>query len=190
MAARPDSPPETAAELGGVANSGATTVLEFLGLLDNVDCVVNANVLLYLGERAETERTVDYIIRAVVEGQDATCSRLYLDRLAFYHAVSRAYASGASSLARTRELIVEQVVATRAENGSWGNELLTALAGCTLLNFGLHEPSLTRGVEYLLETQREDGSWRRIAMFPGPEPYYGSEELTTALCVELLARYG
>ena len=29
----------------------------------------------------------------------------------------------------------------------------------------------------------------RSALYLGPAPYYGSEELTTALCVEALARY-
>ena len=47
---------------------------------------------------------------------------------------------------------------------------------------------------WLVARQQEDGGWRRLAYYQGPAPptptayYFGSRELTTALCLEALAR--
>jgi hypothetical protein len=188
VAARTDSPPELAAEIQRLVNPQVALVLSFTGVLDNIDCAVNANVLLYLGEIAQTEQAVAYLIDVVRAEREAACSHYYLDRLSFYYMLSRAFAHGAVSLAETRNAVVDRVLSTQAEDGAWGNELLTALAACTLLNFGQAGPPLDRGIESLLRLQRDDGSWRRVPMFLGRDPYYGSEALTTALCVEALAR--
>jgi hypothetical protein len=42
----------------------------------------------------------------------------------------------------------------------------------------------------IIQTQSPDGSWDPVAFFkqPSPEVYYGSRELTTALCLEALAK--
>lgn len=189
MAIRANSPPELVGEIQRLINAGVTLVLSFTGALDNIDCAVNANVLLYLGEIAQTKQAVDFLIRVVLKEQEAACSRYYLQRLSFYYMLSRAFANGASSLAETSNPVIQRIISTQAGDGSWGDELLTALAACTLLNFGNRGPGVARAIDYLLQVQREDGAWRRIPMFLGPAPYYGSEDLTTALCVELLARY-
>jgi hypothetical protein len=188
MAARQDSPAEFVAEIQNIVSRSTALVLAFTPVLDNLDSAVNANVLLYLGENAETKCALEYIIQAARDEHTAPSSQYYLDRLSFYYMLSRAYKHSVSALGATREKILERVVLSQAEDGSWGNELLTALAVCTLLNFGESGVALGRGVEYLLQTQLDDGSWRRVAMYAGREPYYGSEELTTALAVQALAR--
>jgi hypothetical protein len=43
----------------------------------------------------------------------------------------------------------------------------------------------------IIQMQNPDGSWNPVAFFKQPAPiqvYYGSKELTTALCVEALAK--
>jgi hypothetical protein len=107
--------------------------------------------------------------------------------MSLYYAISRAYAHSTSSLSRVREAIIEKVLQSSRDDGSFGNELATACAVCSLVNFeydGL--TSLRDAARYLERQQREDGSWRRVAMFHGSGVYYGSEELTTALCLEAL----
>lgn len=189
FAPRANTPPESVGEIQSLVNASAPLILSFLGELDDIDCAVNANVILYLGEIAQTKQALDYLIKLVLDEQQGTCSRYYLHPLSFYYMLSRAYANSASSLRVTADPIKSRVFSAQADEGSWGNELLTALAGCTLLNFASRGAGLDRAIEYLIRSQRDDGSWRRIPMFLGRSAYYGSEDLTTALCVELLARY-
>lgn len=188
MAVRANAPADFVSEMEELVDRGAALILAFKGVLDTVDCVVNANVVLDLGESAETKPAIDYLIRIVSEEKQAECSPYYFDPLSFYYMVSRAFANGVKALGETRERIVERVISSQGADGSWGNALLTALAVCTLLNFANRGPGLERGIEYLMQIQRQDGSWEKIAMFLGREPYYGSEDLTTALCVQALQR--
>lgn len=189
LAVRKDSPAALVGEIETLVSARMSLVWAFTRVLDNVDCAVNANVLLYLGESAETRDALEYLIKGVMQEETAPCTQFYLDHLSFYYMLSRAYAHGVSALGVTQERILERVLSTQAGDGSCGNELLTALAACTLLNFGQRGIALARAIDYLLRTQQGDGSWRRIAMFSGREPYYGSEALTTGLCVEAIARW-
>lgn len=156
---------------------------------NDIDCVVNANVLLYLGENADIRETCQYLDKTVLDSQEGSCSPYYPDRLALYYMLSRAYFNGASCLHTSRDSIVERVISIQKDDGSFGNELSTALAACTLLNFNDHGSSVLEAIEYILSTQAKDGSWSRAVFYLNPVSYYGSEELTTALCIEALARY-
>ena len=69
------------------------------------------------------------------------------------------------------------------------------MAISTLVNCGLTRIDVQeRAAQWLVAAQREDGSWPARAFYAGPEPpavhayYWGSEELTTAMCLEALAR--
>ncbi|MBN2542067.1 hypothetical protein JXI42_04310 [bacterium] len=166
------------------------------GQKNDLDCVVNANVLLFLGDREETIPVCEYLNEIIIEGNMNDCFRYYLDDMAFYYMVSRAYFNGASCLEESREDLIEQVVKRQLENGSFGDELQTAFALCALLNCDYKEHQvLDEAVVYLLDTQDTTGSWRKIAFFTGlehPAPqtvWWGSEEMTTAICVEALARF-
>jgi hypothetical protein len=164
-------------------------VMSLSGALDNIDCAVNANVLLYLGECSATQASIEYLIETVLEDHVQTCSTYYLHPLCFYYFLSRAFANGVRSLEKTRAAITARLESALIHSGSFGNPLFTALAGCTLLNFGEMTSSVQRVVQFLLQSQNPDGSWARHAMFLGPAPYYGSEELTTALCIEALTGF-
>ena len=156
-------------------------------LENDVDSVVNANVVLYLGDRDETKSACRYLIDTIRSGCESDSHRYYLDDTTLYYAVSRAYAHGTSSLSGARDAIIERVLLLGKDDGSFGDELATACAVCSLANFGYD--GLTRlkdALRYLEGRQRADGSWRRVAMFQQPGMYYGSEELTTALCLEAL----
>lgn len=189
LAVRPNLPSQFVKPLRRVSNPEPELVLSLSGTLDTIDCAVNANVLLYLGERAATQPAADYLIETVVDDRVHARSTYYLHSLSFYYLLSRAYANGVACLGKTQATLVKRLAAAQADSGSFGNPLLTALAACTLLNIGAASSALERAVRYLLQCQNADGSWARHAMFLGPAPYYGSEELTTALCVEALLRY-
>ena len=153
----------------------------------DIDSVVNANVVFYLGDRDETRGACRYLIDTIESDREGDSYRYYLDDMILYYAVSRAYARGASSLGGAKEAIVEKVLRRSEDDGSFGDELATACAVCSLVDFeyeGIRR--LRDAARYLEEHQSADGSWRRIAMFCQPGRYYGSEELTTALCLEAL----
>jgi hypothetical protein len=154
---------------------------------NDVDSVVNANVVLYLGDRGETKSACRYLIDTIKGGCVSDSYRHYLDDMSLYYAVSRAYAHGTSSLREAREALIEKVLQFSRDDGSFGNELATACAMCSLANFGYDGVTrLGAAARYLEERQRVDGSWRRVGMYNQPGVCYGSEELTTALCLEAL----
>jgi hypothetical protein len=189
LAPRTTVPPEMTQAISRLV--GAETLLAILlsGTMNDVDCAVNANVLLYLGQGEEARGAVEYLIGVVLDDREQECNHFYPDPLAFYYMLSRAYFNGISALAPTLRPVLDKLLPQQESDGSFGDMLRTALAACTLLNFDQRATALCRAVEQLLAAQRKDGSWPRLALFLGLAPYYGSEELTTALCVEALSRY-
>ena len=154
---------------------------------NDIDSVVNANVVFYLGDRDETRSACRYLIDTIESGRESDSYRHYLDDMTLYYALSRAFAHGALSLRGARATIVEKILRRSRENGSFGDELATACAVCSLANLEYDGVArLREAARYLEEQQSTDGSWRRAAMYFQPGRYYGSEELTTAICLEAL----
>ena len=180
--------PELKKEISRWTKARSIPFFSITGTLDNVDHAVNANVLLYLGECKETQPVIDYVKQNLAERAFPGTS-YYADGLVFYYLVSRAYHNGVISLQETRNAILPNLLTRKKSNGSFGSELLTALAICTALNFHEARRHFDDSISYLLRAQRENGSWKKSPCWLGPAPYYGSEELTTAFCVEALARY-
>lgn len=52
----------------------------------HVDCVVNANVLLYLGETSDTRHAIKYLNNIILNNEESDCSQHYIDRLSILHA--------------------------------------------------------------------------------------------------------
>jgi hypothetical protein len=78
------------------------------------------------------------------------------------------------------------------EDGSLGDELATAFGVCTMLNFEVPpDSSMGAAVAYLVCRQRVTGSWPISAFYAARKDgvWWGSEEMTTAICLEALARY-
>jgi hypothetical protein len=154
---------------------------------NDIDSVVNANVVFYLGDRDETRSACRYLIDTIESGRESDSYRHYLDNMTLYYAVSRAFAHGAQSLRGARKAIIEKILRRSRENGSFGGELATACAVCSLANLEYDGVARLRDAARYLEGQQDaDGSWRRAAMYFQPGRYYGSEELTTAICLEAL----
>ena len=189
VAPRPSTPPELRQKMGRLVSPESLLRLMAAGALHEIDGVVNANVVLYLGAGEHTRAAVDYLVDVVQRNQETDCSKYYPDPLAFYYMLSRACFSGVTSLDKTREVVLERIIATRGSRGAFGTALAAALAACSLINFDHWASPLPATMAYIERSQRENGSWRKSPLYLGPAPYYGSEELTTALCVEALGRY-
>jgi cytochrome P450 len=166
------------------------------GERNDVDSVVNANVLLYLGPRSETRIVCDYLNRLVLWDREANSFWYYPDNFALYYAMSRAFFNGVCELGKAAEAILDKVLVRQQDDGSFGSDINTAYAACTMLNFGLSDHlALDRAVRHMLSRQEPDGAWSLVAACTGPEPpepasvWWGSKELTTAFSLEALARY-
>lgn len=54
----------------------------------DVDAVVNANVLYYLGEQEATQPIIDHLLRVIAEGREADCDKWYRDSFVVYYFLS------------------------------------------------------------------------------------------------------
>jgi hypothetical protein len=161
---------------------------------DDVDGVVNANVLQYLGDGPHAPAVVDYLVGIVRRGEEDRCDKWYRSPLVFHYALSRCAGAGVGGVAEVGSTAVERIVAAQDESGRIGDGPLdTALAACALRNWNAGGPARARATAYCLAEQSEDGSWPAQPLyFGGPRgepaiPRWGSAELTTALCVEALS---
>ena len=149
---------------------------------DDVDPVVNANVVLYLGERAETRAAIEFVIHAVLA--DATPFSIYYgDPLALYYAAARAFRHAAPALGVLREPILERITRLSAARDAL-TPLQAAFAASALLTFTPKAPLVRELLRIVRSRQREDGGWDAYAFYA----VWGSEEVTTGFCLEALAR--
>lgn len=160
---------------------------------DDIDSVVNANILTYLGEQEVTKPIVTWIYEILETHSEVSTDKWYLSPFPFYYAVSRAYHNGAHSLEGTGDTILERLTEVSDSSGRIGNNVLeTALSCCTLLNLKKDSPLVAKGIAYILSQQQANGSWPSEPFyFGGPKKFnsWGSAELTTGFCLEALQRY-
>ncbi|HLC99386.1 MAG TPA: hypothetical protein VJC11_00295, partial [Patescibacteria group bacterium] len=147
---------------------------------NDVDCVVNANVLLYL--KQNDERVCSYINKSLQES--SSCSPYYPNAFALPYAATRAQKNGITCFQESQQIVVSQILKEQRPDGSFGDSFSTALALNTLLNVQYGGPELFRAAKHLITAQRPNGSWDRSPFFTGYGLYFGSEELTTALALE------
>jgi hypothetical protein len=155
-----------------------------------IDAVVNANVLLYVGESPETAAAVEYVASVVAGGLGADATIYYTNPLSLAYAVARAQRHGVSSFGRQSAGLARAIEAHWRVGGQSASPLTAALAGSALLTLAPESHVAAAAVGRLLETQRSDGSWPREVFYRGPEEFWGSDELTTGLCLEVLGRWG
>ena len=158
--------------------------------LNDIDSVVNANVLLYLGNRPETQAATQYLIEIVRANRETDSYWYYLDNMALYYAISRAYFHGITGFQVIRELLLEKVLKAAPKD-----PLNQAMALASLQNLEYSDKKvLNEKAGDLIAQQQANGSWRREPFYTGPEPpipnsvWFGSEAITTSFCVEALAR--
>jgi hypothetical protein len=167
--------------LAGASNSG------------DVDGIVNANVLFYLGDIPETRPLVSYLTNVLRNGEEVVCDKWYHSLYTFCYAVSRCCSKEIPGLEEARERIIQRITEELSRNDS--EELGPtdlALAACALMNCQSSPILLEEAICKLISAQHESGEWSARwfydAGFDTP-PRYGSEELTTGFCLEALIRF-
>ena len=161
---------------------------------DDIDSVVNANVLLYLGERSETKPVVRYLLDVAERGLEAETDRWYRSVPAFYYALARCFSAGISELGDARGAMERGVRAIMNDDGSiGGNALQTSLAACALSMFGSTSSMRDSATGFLIGCQMADGGWETHPFYydgrPVPEITWGSRSVTTGFALEALLRH-
>lgn len=152
-------------------------------VLDDVDPVVNANVVRYLGEQEMTSRAIGWLLSLIAGTVSPGYSLYYSSPLALYHAIARAFGAGCRSLGTATAGIMAAL--GRIDPRPLAS-LELALVAATRLTLAPGDATGIAAVHALLERQRNDGSWERHALYGGPFEYWGSEELTTAVALDAL----
>lgn len=156
----------------------------------DVDAVVNANILFYLGDVPETQAAIHWLIQLIREEREHDCDKWYRNVFSVYYFIARNLHRGIAALEPVRQPIIDRIHAQAKPDGRIGETVLdTALAACTLQYLGDEGPQRSAALQYLVSAQQPDGSWPRYRFYyGGPKKLtgYGSEELTTAICLEAL----
>lgn len=159
----------------------------------DVDAVVNANALSYVGLDKRTTTVVEWINRILSEQTEKDCDKWYHNLSTIHYFFSRIYRPHDARLEMTRQLIRKRVLGRFSQSGIMeGHPMDTALAVSTLLNVDCAEDIPQASIGYLMASQRLDGSWpRKVVYYGGPRKAvgWGSEELTTAFCIEAISRF-
>lgn len=156
----------------------------------DVDTVVNANILSYLGVRGETESILPHLVGVIRNSNEGDCDSWYRNIFTVYYFISKSYNSDLSDWNILKELIVQRIILRRRKDGGFGDSTLdTALAISTLNNLRIDTLDLQKDYKYIMDSQNEGGGWnKRVFYYGGPKKLsgFGSEELTTAFCLEAL----
>ncbi len=162
--------------------------------MDIYDAVVNADILYANSLRNRNpEGVVKYL-------NNITKSKAFLNGTIFYpspyvysYVITKAYSEGGvKDLQPSISTLKRYMLSTQKPDGSWGNDLDSALATAALLNIGYEGKSIDKAIKHIIGEQHENGSWDAYAFYSGPvfDPsYFGSPELTTSFNVEALIKY-
>jgi len=153
--------------------------------LRDVDAVVNANVVIYLGICEETRPAIEHMLAVLRANREMISTIWYGSRFTVWYFFSQALHEIAPEAG---EMIVPRIEATAPVNS-----LELAVAASTLLLW-----NRVPDVGPLIEAQLPSGAWPRVGFYhmghrqldsqPKP-PWWGSEALTTVFAVEALTRY-
>lgn len=159
----------------------------------DIDTVVNLNALLLFGVAHEK---IDSVCKFELEQVESDAFRrgtvYYSSPLMFAHAFSRAYREGeVTCLESAVPKIRDAILSIQNQDGSWGNDLETAFGAVTLINLGYHGEALEHAIKVLMARQSSDGGWALAPAYRGAVAplNYGARTVTTAVCIEALAKY-
>lgn len=148
----------------------------------DVDAVVNANVVIYLGDCEETRPAIEHMLEVLRANREMKSTKWYESRFTVWYFFSHAL----------REIAPEagNMIVPRVKAAAPSNALELAVATSTLLLW-----DRAPDVQPLIESQLPSGAWPRAGFYhygiqnsqPTP-PWWGSEALTTVFAVEALSR--
>jgi hypothetical protein len=152
---------------------------------------VNANILFYLALAGRpTESPARHLAEFAQQRRLSGLSGSALSDPPVLYMLMRAFRHGpVPGLARLAPRVAESLLARQRADGGFGHELDTALSVTALIDAGHRGANLDATARWLLARQLPHGGWPARTLFCDFLPtYYGSEELTTAICAEALTK--
>lgn len=160
---------------------------------NDVDAVVNANVLFYLGRSTQTEPVVGWLLKLLDENAEMDSDKWYDRPHLVWYFLSRALrAAGADA---------SEPLLTRLRLRPGTTTLENILTASIRLDWG-EQPS-GAAIDAIIRSQQPNGSWSREGVYhggrsrsaggsfrarPADVQWWGSDALTTAFAVEALSR--
>jgi hypothetical protein len=162
---------------------------------DDVDAVVNANCLYALGPFPGDACVIDHLVEVLRTGNERRCDKWYDNPFAVWYFFSRVLCE---RVPETADLIAERIASADPETA------LDLALGIASLVSCKRRPR-DGWIERLLDAQLASGAWPCAAIYfggrarrpdgwfddPAPgTPFWGSEAVTTAFCLQALAQAG
>lgn len=175
---------------------------------NDIDAVVNANILTYLGStnqiekskgRTGAEKLINYQIN---RGRWSRAGMYYPNKYHFHYAVSRSMLAGKEKISVNGKAILAHLLDTQFPDGHFESRRkvnkkdilqstvygLTSLLNLKELGYNVPKEHIDLTMNYLLKHQNEDGSWSGGVFFSGGTVvrnvlHFKSEAYTTALMV-------
>ncbi|MBL7058379.1 hypothetical protein ISS03_03510 [Patescibacteria group bacterium] len=154
----------------------------------DVDLAVNSNIAYFLSLHEVNLAGLDDLIEKAIINENYT-SPYYTSPYPILYFISRSYNG------QYKEKIINYLLNKQLVKSNWGNPLFTALSFSVLENLGhLKNNDQKNNIKYLLDSHR-NGVWPAHSFYLGINPvgdknryHAGSNALTTALCLEALAK--
>jgi len=151
----------------------------------DIDLAVNGNIAYFLSLQDISLPSINSMIEKAAKSQKFS-SPYYVSPYPAIYFISRFFRE------KTAGKIINFLL-SKEKDGRWSDPLNTALAVSALINLGHPKEKLQRSVAYLLKT-RESGKWSAFhfgieLVKNGKNHYSASSSLTTAFCVEALAKF-
>lgn len=158
------------------------------------DPVVNANVIAYLGDLAETKKAQSWLTELICDGTKLTgLSKWYPDLASMFYAIARSLVRVPFGPKELSSVLADKILSLTDDDETFDNVLQAAQAVVALHNIGqLNRLDVPRQIEYFVNSQQADGSWPELLAFGDQsrrwgvvgEIGHGSESVTTAFTVE------
>lgn len=160
---------------------------------DDVDAVVNANCLYALGPYKGDTVVIDHMLGVLRAGKEAVCDKWYDNPFAVWYFFSRVLSERAPEAV---DLIAERIASVTPESALDIAHGIASLIACK------QRPPVS-WITRLLDAQLPSGAWPCATLYNGGRPrgpdgwfeqqppgtpYWGSEGLTTAFCLQALAQ--
>ncbi len=175
---------------------------------NDIDAVVNANILTYLGSTNQLEKSkgkpgAEKLINYQVNrGRWSRAGMYYPNKYHFHYAVSRSMLAGETAINADGKSILSHLLKTQFSDGHFESRRkvnkkdilqstvygLTSLLNLKELGYDVPKDRIDLTMSYLLKHQNEDGSWNGGVFFSGGTVvrnvlHFKSEAYTTALMV-------
>ncbi len=159
----------------------------------DIDLVVNANCVCYLGYSDITKPSVDFIVETLKSGKEKGSDKWYINMIVYYSFLSRLFEMDIPGFDEIKEIFIEKVKKAIDNSQVFMNcSIELALATSSLLRAGYKNNTLLKSyTDRITELQQSTGEWERYEFCSGPAKIlvWGSEELSTAFCIEALQLY-